>query len=311
MNDATFAQVRRKVLALHAAGDYAAALEVARAAADRYPQAADRTTYWVACLLARLGEPEAAIEALEDGSRRGLWWPPDAIGADPDLEPLRDDERFRAIVEAGRRAHTAEAARPRRDPIVRTASVPWPRAALVVLHARGQVADDVIDQWGEADDLLTIAPRSTQAFDMRTDCWDDPERADADVSHALNIALAAADVAGLPLIVAGFSQGAALALILTSRRRWRQAQGCFAVAPSAGWARQVIAEDAAPLPGLRLWMMQGTLDPRLDDAERLAEDFRARGADVRYDAIGGLGHDYPADFGVRLPTALDWILAGA
>jgi len=112
MADRDFTAVRGRLFHLHAAGDYATALELVRSAAPNYPDEADRTTYWIACLLARLGDEEGALQALEEGSRRALWWAPEALEADPDLELLCTNDRFRAIVEAGRVAHAAAGARP-------------------------------------------------------------------------------------------------------------------------------------------------------------------------------------------------------
>ena len=71
MTTENFHDVRRRVIARHAAGDYAGALEIARAAGREYPEAADRTTYWIACLLSRLGEVERALKALEEDPAAG------------------------------------------------------------------------------------------------------------------------------------------------------------------------------------------------------------------------------------------------
>lgn len=305
----TFGEVRRRILALHGVGSYAEALEVARAAARDYPEATDRTTYWIACLLSRLGQTESALEALEAGSRRGLWWPPAAIEADPDLEPLRGDARFKAIAEAGRRGHAAAGPRPPREPIVKAPSSGRPRATLVALHARGMRAEDVVDQWGGATDLLLVAPHSTQQFDMRSDCWDDATIAEADVRHAAAGALGSADDARPPLVIGGFSQGAALALILAATGRLPGVRGCIAVAPSASWATEVIGADATPPAGLRVVVFAGKLDARFDDCQRLAERLGSAGAEVRLEVIAGIGHDYPPDFTQGLPAAVDWVLA--
>ncbi len=82
------------------------------------------------------------------------------------------------------------------------------------------------------------------------------------------------------------------------------------MAPSAGWARELIGPHLPSLDGLRYVMLMGTLDPRHDECRRLAEQLRAAGAEVRLDVIEGLGHDYPADFAQRLAAAVDWMLGG-
>jgi len=306
MSDERFAAVRRQVLALHAVGDYAAALKVARRAAAEHPEAADRTTYWIACLQARLGDADVALATLEGGAERGMWWPPDALEADPDLESIRGEDRFRTIVEAGRRARAEAAARPYRHPIVRTHGDP--EAALIVLHARGMLADDLIGPWSTASDVVFVAPQSTQPFDMRSDCWDDAGKGEADVRAAVEQALADADGAGLPLVLGGYSQGAALALILSTKQPWQHLRGCIAVAPSARWATDVIGERPPEMAGLRFAIFAGRLDPLFDDCLRLAEQLASSGAETRVDRIDDLGHDYPADFSQRLPTMLDWVL---
>ena len=302
-----FAAVRGRLFQLHTAGDYATALEFARSAARDYPDEADRTTYWIACLLARLGDEEGALQALEEGSQRGLWWSPQALEADADLESLRTNDRFRAIVEAGRVAHAAVGARPPAEPIVRPPATGQARAALVVLHARGERAEHAVERWTDAGDLLLVVPHSTQAFDMRSGCWDDPQAAEADVRRAVDAALADVDDK-LPLLIGGFSQGAALAVYLAADQRLQDIGGCIAVAPSAGWARELIGPDLPSLDGLRYLMLIGTLDPRHDDCQRLAEQLRAAGAEVNLDVVEGLAHDYPADFAQRLPAAADWVL---
>jgi predicted esterase len=169
-------------------------------------------------------------------------------------------------------------------------------------------AEDVIDQWAGASDLLMVAPHSTQSFDMRTDCWDDAAIGEADVSRAVEHAVTDFLGARPPLIVGGFSQGAGLAVILAATGRLVGARGCIAVAPSAHRASEVIGADPRPPDGLRVVMLVGSLEPHLDDCQRLAERLRSAGAHVKLDVIDGIGHDYPSDFAQRLPAAVEWVL---
>jgi acetyl esterase/lipase len=55
-------------------------------------------------------------------------------------------------------------------------------------------------------------------------------------------------------------------------------------------------------------MLVGSLEPHLDDCQRLAERLRSAGAHVKLDVIDGIGHDYPSDFAQRLPAAVEWVL---
>ena len=76
-------------------------IEIARAAVDEFPANA---SYWVACLLAVTGQPDTAIDALEEGLIKGGWWPPLMLTMDPDLEPIRGSNRFVNVVARSERA---------------------------------------------------------------------------------------------------------------------------------------------------------------------------------------------------------------
>lgn len=152
-----------------------------------------------------------------------------------------------------------------------------------------------------------VAPHSTQAFGMRSGCWDDLRRAETDVRRAVDTALAD-DGGDLPLVMGGFSQGAALAVLLAAEGRLPGIRGCIAVAPSAGWMGELIGPEQPSLAAMRYLMLIGALDPGHDHGRLLAEQLRAGGGDVRLDVIEGLGHDYPTDFAQRLPAAVHWVL---
>ena len=53
--------------------------------------------YNAACVFARTGRAERALESLE-ACLRGGWGNPEWIAQDPDFDSLRDDPRFQAIV---------------------------------------------------------------------------------------------------------------------------------------------------------------------------------------------------------------------
>ena len=310
MTEIGFAETRHRVLGLYGDGDYAAAMQIAQSAVIEFPDRIDQTTYWVACLHALLGRQEQALRTLEEGFARGLWWSPEQLEDDPDLTLLRADDRFRAIVAGSERARGSATAALPTEPLIRQAEQPPARAVLVLLHGRGQMAEDVLERWTAAGQALIVAPRSTQPFGMRAVCWDDPHRAEADVQRAVDIASSRSDVAGLPLLAAGFSQGAGLAIALAAKRRLRGVVGFIAVAPNVGLARDLIGADRRAVDGLRGHLIIGALDPRHDDCEALAEQLRGDGAEIQFEVTEGLRHDYPPAFEDRLPQLLAWALEG-
>lgn len=164
------------------------------------------------------------------------------LDGDPDLADLHSDDRFRAIVTGSERARASATAALPTDPLIRQPEQPPAQAVLGLLHGRNETAEDVLDRWSTAHRALIVAPRSTQPFGMWAVGWDDPQRAEADVRHAVEVASSRVDLVGLPLLTTGFSQGAGLAIVLAAKRLPRVA-GFIAVAPSAGWAQDLLGSD--------------------------------------------------------------------
>ena len=82
------------------------------------------------------------------------------------------------------------------------------------------------------------------------------------------------------------------------------------VTPSAGWALRLLESGELRAQGIRGHLTTGSLDPRRDDCQRLAQQLRENGAEVQLDVIEGLDHEYPPDFDHRLPEAMAWVLQG-
>src|SRR2546428_14066996 len=84
----TFDDYQTEVFRLYLQKKYADSLKVASEAAKRFPDKTARTTFWIACLNARLGRLDEALEALDEGLRKGAWWHEDTL-SDADLDPMR------------------------------------------------------------------------------------------------------------------------------------------------------------------------------------------------------------------------------
>ena len=61
--------------------------------------------YYLACCYARAGEPEAALDCLEEAAGAG-WSHGDWLDRDPDLDSLRASERFQKLAAGLRRPPT-------------------------------------------------------------------------------------------------------------------------------------------------------------------------------------------------------------
>jgi predicted esterase len=110
---------------------------------------------------------------------------------------------------------------------------------------------------------------------------------------------------GLPVVIAGFSQGAALAiwLILAGRipsNRFIAVNPGFVTSPrldpllAAAASRHVTGR-----------VIVGELDADLAEAARLHAGMTSAGLDVGLTTLAGLGHDMPRPFGPHLVRILD------
>ena len=109
----TFDRYQTEVFRLYLEKKYADSLKVASEAAKRFPDKAARTTFWIACLNARLGRLDEAFEALNEGLRKGAWWHEDTL-SDADLDPIRRTPEFDRIRKEcqDRKSASAKVAKP-------------------------------------------------------------------------------------------------------------------------------------------------------------------------------------------------------
>ena len=306
-----FAATRRRVFELYGAGDYQAAMELARSAASEFPELEDQTSYWIACLHALQGNADKALDVLRNALDQGLWWAPELLETDPDLEPLRADGRLAEVIAA------SEEARERWKPNLPTAPVVLstdgsrsPRATMVLLHARGEQAEDIVELWRHAPDVLLIAPRSSQPLAIHAACWDDAARAEADVRVGVDAVLEELPH-GSPILVAGFSQGGGLAIALAVKGIPAGVVGFVVVAPSVTWTRELIHADLHSPSAIRGAVLIGDRDRQLTETEAVVDDLRRKArATIDFEVVPDLGHAYPGDFDERLPELISRVMSG-
>src|SRR3989442_14271180 len=75
----SFDDYQTEVFRLYLEKKYADSLKVALEVANQFPDRTARTTFWIACLNARLGKLDEALEALDEGLRKGAWRHEDSL----------------------------------------------------------------------------------------------------------------------------------------------------------------------------------------------------------------------------------------
>jgi dienelactone hydrolase len=306
-----FLALNDRVFDLYGEGRLAEALDVVEETAQTLPGWRSRTIYWQAVLLSLVGRPKEAIEALRRGIDTGLWWRPDWLTTDQDLEPLWDLPEFAEIVSASEvRQTAANAVRRERPEVLVAAPVGQPRGVLVALPMYGATAEESAPHWrpASAEGLVVAVAESTTIQADGKPCWDDDRAAYRDVQLAVEEARAVAPGVG-DLVLVGASQGGMRAIEMTLRGEPVNARAFIGVV--AALADPDLLEEtaeAAAKRGVRGWLLTGDRDAAQQAVELLHVQLRDAGMDCRLDVIPGLGHTFPGDFEDRLRKALPFLL---
>jgi predicted esterase len=313
MSIPTFEDLRRALFRSHGEGRYEEALAAAREAWRRFPEHEARTAYWVACLLCREGKPQEALRVLRDARSRGHWWGEGLLTKDPDLEPLWGRTEFLRLVEECRGAHRAAqaAAKPRvlvlRPDVLLPAS---PHPLLLSLHGRGGSAEEYAPYFQSATAcgwIISLA-QGTQLEGEEMYTWDEPAQAERDVAWAYGDVVQSQPVDRGRTVLAGVSQGGALAIDLALKGAPIPACGFIAVVPSPGGTEAALAHAPhAARRGVRGWILTGDKDPRVGKVHSLHELLVQAGLTCRLEVVPGLGHEIPEGFPARLARALEFV----
>ncbi len=297
-------------------------MEVTLEAREKFPERNAKTSFWIACLRTRLGKIEDSLQTLEKASKEGLWWSEQQLLTDPDLEPLHSRPEFKAVV-----AGTQSTAKPGLMVFTpRKYSPEQEPPLLMALNQRIGYPGDFADHWMGArkNGFLLVVPHSSQPISSEEYCWDDPDRSEHDVVWAYRQIRDKYSFDPAKVVVAGFSQGAALAMYLTLNRVFPCA-GFIAVAasdwvapedkpasqrdyPSEAFASFIRAKD---VKGLRGVIIMGDKDAFLPKIKMLLEGMVERGFNCKIDVVQNLGHEFPSDFEKRLESATNFLLAKA
>ena len=299
--------VAEKIFELYEQERYEEALDLSRSVEERFPANA---AYWNACLLSVTGHAEEALQALEAGLERGIWWSPDRLLRDPDLEPVRASGRFERIVESSEKSWRAAF---RAEPEVLTfPPESEPSGAVVIaLHGSpGEPADTFAEHWRPVTSrgALLIVPQSTQPFNSEGGrSWHDQVRTQRDLEIAYRRAESQFTIDPDRVVIAGFSAGGRAAITTALTGQPFNPAGFIVAAPAISPDVPDMLDQADP--ARRGWITVGENDWVKEDAVTIYDRASAEGFPWHIEIVEGLGHEFPDDFPSRLAQALDFVLA--
>ncbi|TDD52663.1 phospholipase [Kribbella antibiotica] len=284
MDDTRYDAVVDQIEALYGESRYADAVAVLESATGLEPWSAE-LAHLRACVLGASGDADGSLKALQDGLDQGGWWRPEILTDDDDLAALADRPEFQALVaESTHRAAD--------DPTPALITRPTkPIGVVVALHGAGQRAAHAQRDWASVLDLgyALVCVESSRRMSPMYRTWPDPEQAAADIARGL--AELPHNLAGLPLVAAGFSAGGRVAIDWAMTARPARVSGVLAVAPAL---RKLPEASANSLHPATIWI--GTDDDLLEVVDAAEPQL----AGITIDRVPGLRHTFPADLAERI-----------
>ena len=263
---------------------------------------APEETWWRrAARLVEAGDEEGALELLERTLEEGELWRTRPLKM-PGFDRIREDRRFRAVEAEATRLAAALGTRPQLHVFPPPRSHRRPRL-LLGLHGATSSAADFWPHWLPATELgyLLAVPQSSQPASADAFCWDDPELAERELQEHARTLSREHDFDPEGAVLAGYSQGAALAFRLAQRAVPLDARRFLLAAPSL-FDPPI---DPARAPRLRGAAVRGDQDPYGERFPAFQEACARAGLGLRVEVVEGLGHTYPEDFPTRLARLLE------
>ncbi len=285
----------------------------------------DATSHYNAgCVLARMGQPAAAVEALDHAAELGF----SAAGTlrtDPDLESIRGLPGYAAVLKRVEETHAREMAvfKERMDrsrpllysPPVRTDGTDGAdggerRPLIVLLHGRGGRAENMARLFRPSAAKIGAVLVVPEAFEPYGNGfqWGDLDQAAYRVEHAIDFAAERYPIDRERVILAGFSQGAyiSLASVTADPRRFAGVVALGACSTRDFALGEERIEDLPPI-----YIGVGSEDRAHDSCRPMARAYEAAGFEVKLRVYKGYGHVFPQNYEWELDRAFRFVLKAA
>ncbi|MCU0244879.1 MAG: hypothetical protein MUE80_09240 [Acidobacteria bacterium] len=310
---ADYRDMRAYVGELFAQKKYAEAAALLESVLDRYPDKVMANSFNLAAARVYLGQADGAVEALEEGLRRGVFyglWDFTAAFWDP----LRGTPRFEAFL-AANRAKVDEASGKAvllTDVVTPEGYDPARRYPLfIALHGGGETMADLKPLWTSPrlrSEFIVVYVQSTQVAGMNGFHWQDAALTRRDVGSAYKKVVAEYPVDTARVLIGGFSSGGYGAMVTAFADPF-PVRGFVALCPSVPEDLGDEAILAAKSRGLRGTLLTTGLDQRVEAQRALAGRMATLGLAVEFHETPNIGHWFPEDFAARLDRAIGLILA--
>jgi predicted esterase len=308
----TYQEMRAQLGELFKEKKYAEAAALLESALDRFPENVVANTYNLALARLYLGNPDKAIEALEEGHRRGVFYGLWDFNADLWV-PVKSAPRFAAFQKENE-ARIAEAQK--KSAMAMEAVLPagydpshkYP--LFLALHGGGESMADFKPNWTSPrlrGEFITVYIQSSQVANMKGFHWQDVAITRKELEAAYARALKQYPVDAGRVIIGGFSSGGFGSLV-AALKGFVPVRGFIALCPEVPADIGDADILAAKARGLRGALLTTEADGRVEQQKALMNRLEKAGLAVEYHQTPAVGHWYPDDFSALLDRAIGFVL---
>ncbi len=314
----SFEDFQNKIQASFAAGEFGAALELATAARQDFPEHSHLIDYWRMAMAARTGDNQQAIRILEQVLQTGFWYGESLLRGSPSLMSLQGMPDFEELVDRNNRLREVdhEALYPllilRSQGRCQGDGPPCP--LMIALHANAGTAKDSVEFWQPAAQAgwLVAAPQSNQAMWKGAYVWDDREFAEAQIKKQFVTLQNTYTVDPQAIVLAGHSQGGETAAWLAITGAI-PAKGFLVFGPSGPFSDDLQAWlpliDQAGWSGLRGYVIVGEEDEslHLNNLRSWVEMLNNGGIPTELEQVPHAGREYAPEYESSLLRGLEFL----
>lgn len=278
-----------------------------------HPEHGGKLAFWKACLRSRAGDARGALQALRGAVESGHWYS-EASFEDEDLALIREEPEFGRIVEMSSEARGRYLAQRREMVVVEpddTAS-----GALLAFHRAAGTPGRSLHHWSSAAEAgwILAMPWAEAVLESDSHLWLDQDLQKLDSAASRRVGSQALhrlehefgfDVD--QLVLAGFSQGGAVALMLAVDGTI-PASRVLVIGSSLRYLEAFDELSDNRASNLRIHLLAGERERHTDATRQIALQLEDQGVAVTMDIRPDLGHMFPEEFDTELPSLLESLL---
>lgn len=289
---------------------FAEALTVVDRLAVEFPDEPASTYFWRICLLSVSGETQKALDVMSLAVSQEMWWTETQLRSDSDLTPLQGNPTFEGLVETCKARQQATAQTTKPDLLVLQPKGKGPFPMMIALHGRASSPERELQHWQPlvSQGWIVAMPQSSQPGSPNSYVWDDEWKSIRELNAQYFSIVRELPLDRSKIVVAGFSQGAALAMLFALKGTVYP-RGFIAVSPGAALLTSLEESvKTAQTRQLRGYLVIGGQDIQYETLKGIPRILDASDhIECKLEEHPTMGHVFPENFEQTLEKALKYI----